>query len=178
MPRRTFKPKDLAPLRRITEQVLEKEPDAAVVVSAAAPFKRRIPKAPHEARVQMKLPVDLRSKDEPQGVPLHAIAREARKEAPGLSGISVTPGGVSLKFKKEPSAEERGRIEALLNDSNRLEGLRPPPTVRPLRPGLTGPTAPGEEIPSALHDPEASDTEWLGAFRQWAMTHLVPPPQE
>jgi hypothetical protein len=173
MPRRIFTARDLAPLREATRRILEREPDAVLVAAAARPFKRRIPTAVHEERTEVRLPVDVETSTNPEGVPLHEIAKAVREEVPGLTGVSMTPGGLSLKFVKAPTAAQRRKIDALLADKARLEDLKPtlgrvvePP---PARPGTVD-----DELLRVLRDPEATDAAWLRAFRAYATAHLIP----
>lgn len=187
MPRRTFTARDLKPFRKAAEKILEEEPDAALVASAARPFKRRIRKPEHVERRRERLPVEIRSKDRPDGVPLQAIAREARKEVPSLRGISARGGGVSLKFERPPSEEERKKLDSLFSDTSRLEGLGSPPVraraaeamaARPAEAMAVRPAELQRDPEEVLHDPESSDAAWLRAFRRYAMENLVEPPSD
>jgi hypothetical protein len=181
MPRRIFTARDLAPLREITQKIVEREPDAAVVAAAASPFKRRIPTAEHEERTEVRLPVDVEASTSPEGVPLHEIAKAVQKEFPGVTGVSVTPGGVSLKFDKKPTAAQRRKIDTLLSDKARLEELKPafsvpaPAAEAALR---AAPARAEDDLVRVLRDPETSDAAWLRAFRAYAVTHLVEAPEE
>lgn len=169
MPRRIFTERDLAPLRAVTREVIEREPDAAVVAAAAAPIKRRIPQPGFEQRTDARLPVELERAANPDGVPLHEVAQELRKDVPVLEGISATPGGLSLKFSRPPTAAQRRKIDALLSDRARLEGLKPAVPVRePVSPEL-----PRDDLLRALRDPQTTDAAWLRAFRAYALEHLI-----
>jgi hypothetical protein len=180
MPRRIFTTRDLAPLREITQRIIEREPDAAVVAAAASPFKRRIPTAEHEERTEVRLPVDVAASTTPEGVPLHEIAKAVQKEFPGVTGVSVTPGGVSLKFDKKPTAAQRRKIDSLLSDKARLEELKPAfETPGPAAAALgAAPARAEDDLVRVLRDPETSDAAWLRAFRAYAVTHLVEAPEE
>jgi hypothetical protein len=170
MPRRIFTERDLSPLRAVTRQVLEREPDAAVVAAAAAPIKRRIPRPGFEQRTDVRLPVELERSANPDGVPLHEVAQELRKDVPGLEGVSATPGGLSLKFSKPPTAAQMRKIDALLSDRARLESLKPAVPVRgPVEPAALA----GDDVLRALRDPQTTDAAWLRAFRAYALEHLI-----
>lgn len=176
MPRRIFTPKDLKPLRRLTERVVEKQPDAALVAQAAQPFKRRIPKARHEELTEVRLPVEVETSTRPGGVPLHEIASAVRKEFPGVKGVSVTPGGLRLKFDKAPTAAERRKIDGLLGDRERLEAMKPVVREAPARgaeAALEAEAVPTEELEKVLRAPETSDTAWLRAFRSYTVKNLA-----
>ena len=171
MPRRVFTARDLAPLRRVTERILEREPDAAVVAAAAAPIKRRIPKAAFETRIEARLPVELERATSREGVPLNAIALELRKEVPAVTAVAATPGGLSLKFERPPTPAQQRKIEALLADRERLERLKPQ-----VGGGLGASRARArsdDELLQVLQDPQTSDAAWLRAFRQYALAHLI-----
>ena len=171
MPRRIFTARDLAPLRQATQRILEREPDAALVATAARPFKRRIPTAAHEERTTVRLPVDLETSTTPGGVPLNEIAKAVQNEVPGITAVSATPAGLALKFERKPTAAQRRKIDALLSDRVRLEELKPvtvPPVVRPAEPVEP-------DVLSVLRDPKTTDAAWLKAFRSYATAHLIPP---
>ena len=175
MPRRKFTARDLAPLAKITEKVLKREPDAALVASAAGPFKRHIPKPRHTERIDVRLPVDIETSVHPGGVPLHQIGEAVRKEFSGVSGLSVTPGGVSIKFDREPTAGQRRRIESLLSDPQRLAALAP--SVREVSEAPEVDRLPDETVLSVLHDPETSDAAWLRAFRAHSLKQMIQRPE-
>jgi len=174
MPRRIFTTEDLAPLRAVAQQILEREPDAALVAAAAEPIKRRIPTAAHEELAEVRLPVDIATSASPEGVPLHEIAKAVQEEVPNVTGLAVTPQGLSLKFDTPPTAAQQRKIAALLGDKARLQQLAP---------GIGAPAAPrgvpasDEELLAVLRDPQTSDAAWLRAFRSWAGAHLLEPPK-
>ena len=174
MPRRIFTARDLLPLRTATQRILEREPDAALVAAAARPFKRRIPTAEHMERTEVRLPVDIETSTSPRGVPLHEIAKAVQDEVPAVTGVSVTPGGLSLKFEKPPTAAQRRKLDALLSSKTRLERLKPALGPAPDAAGARPATA-DDELLGALRDPQTSDAAWLRAFRTYATMHLIPP---
>lgn len=173
MARRKFTAKDLAPLRKLTARVVEKQPDAAIVAQAAQPFKRKIPTARLEERLEVALPVEIETSTNPGGVPVHEIAQALRKDFPGLRGLSVTPGGVTLKLDKAPTAAQRRKVEGLLADRTRLEALKP--VVREAAaPGeAVGASVPKEELERVLAAPDTSDTTWIKAFRKYAVENDI-----
>lgn len=170
MPRRTFTARDIRPLRRATERVLKTEPDAALVAAAAGPFKRKLPKSKVAIRSEVRLPVEVESSSRPEGVPLSSIADELRKEVPEVTGVSVTPGGVTLKFLREPTEAQRRKAQEILADAPRLQKLRPVIRSRgaPLARGLGD-----DDVLRILKDPQTSDAAWLKAFRRYAVDHLL-----
>jgi hypothetical protein len=173
MPRRIFTARDLAALRASTQRILEREPDAALVAAAARPFKRRIPTPEHEERTAVRLPVDVETSTTPGGVPLNEIAKAVQDEVPGVTGISATPGGLTLKFAREPTAAQRRKLDTLLADKTRLEELKPvlgAPALRPVEPA-----AADDESLRVLRDPKATNAAWLTAFRSYATAHLLGP---
>jgi hypothetical protein len=159
--------RDLTGLRAATRRVLEREPDAALVAAAAAPIKRRIPRPGHEERAMVRLPVQIEGSATPGGVPLHAIAKALRAEVPGVTGVSATPAGLSVKFAKRPTAAQRRKLEALLKDRERLERLKP--GADDDQSSADGDAA----LVQALRDPQTSDAAWLRAFRRYAVAHLI-----
>jgi hypothetical protein len=174
MPRRIFTADDLAPLRAAAQEIIEREPDAALVAAAAEPIKRRIPTAAHEQLAEVRLPVDVQSSTSPDGVPLHEIAKALQEEAPGVTGVALTPEGLSLKFDQPPTAAQQRRIEALLGDKTRLQDLVTTGGVVAAPRGARAPT--DDELHAALRDPQTTDAAWLRAFRSWATSNLLEPP--
>jgi hypothetical protein len=177
MPRRIFTPRDLEPVRKLLEN-----PAAAMIAGAAEPFKRRTPGPRHVETPDVTLPVEIQSRENPEGVPLHEIARVVGEEVAGVAAIAVKRGAISVRFERPPTAAERRRLEALLGDEQRLGrlpgglgaavgGRRPAPPARP-------PAAADPEVLRTLHDPQTSDSQWLKAFRRYAMARLVEPLEE
>lgn len=174
MPRRIFTEADLAPLREAAQQILEREPDAAVVAAAAQPIKRRIPTAPHEELTDVRLPVEVATSASPEGVPLHEIAKAVQDEVPSVTGLSVTPEGLTVKFSKPPTPAEQRRITALLSDRTRLEDLKP--AVAPMTAAFAAAAADDDELLRVLLDPQSTNAAWMRAFRTWAAARLFAPP--
>jgi hypothetical protein len=175
MPRRTFTTADLAPLREAVQQVLEREPDAAVVAAAAQPIKRRIPTAAHEQLTDVRLPDDVATSTSPGGVPLHEIAKAVQDEVPSVTGLSITPEGLSVKFATPPTPAQQRKITALLTDKTRLEGLLP--RVVPVTAAFAA-AGGDEQLLDVLRDPRSTNSAWMRAFRTWAAANLFPPAGE
>ena len=171
MPRRIFTADDLAPLRAAAQQVIEREPDAALVAAAAEPIKRRIPTAAHEELAEVRLPVDVQTSTSPDGVPLHEIAKALQEEAPDVTGVALTPEGLSLKFDKPPTAAQQRKIAALLGDKTRLQGLVTTGGVVAAPRGAA--PASDDQLLELLRDPQTTDAAWLRAFRTWAVAHVL-----
>jgi len=171
MPRRIFTADDLAPLRAAVQEIIEREPDAAVVASAAEPIKRSIPTAAHEELAEVRLPVEVQSSTNPDGVPLHEIALAVQEEAPNVTGVALTPEGLTLKFDKPPTAAQQRQISALLGDKTRLQDLVTTGGVVAARRGA----ASDAQLLRVLRDPQTTDAAWLRAFRSWAASHLLAP---
>ena len=176
MPRRIFTADDLAPLRAAARELLEREPDAALVAAAAEPIKRRIPTAAHEQLSDVRLPVDIATSTSPEGVPLHEIAKAVQEEAPNITGLAVTPKGLTLKFDRPPTAAQRRKIDALLGDRARLQRLAVVETAA--APVRAAAPATEDQLLEALRDPQTTDAAWLRAFRAWAAAHLLEPSPE
>src|SRR3954463_16404547 len=173
MPRRIFTTDDLAPLRAVAQQILEREPDAALVAAAAEPIKRRIPTAAHEELAGGRLPGGIATRAGPGGVPLHEIAKAVQEEVPNVTGLAVTPQGLSLKFDKPPTPAQQQRISALLGDKARLQQLAPPVGIVAAPRGAA--PASDEDLLGVLRDPQTTDAAWLRAFRSWAVANLLEP---
>lgn len=161
MGRYVFKAKDLEPLRTWLDQPLARQ-----VLEAAVPVKRYEPgrQLTEEA---IELPVRIQSREEPGGVPLHAILRAVKAEAPTVVGLTVRGDKVFLKHGAKPKAAEREKALKLLRDPKKLTALSQPP-VKP-------PPAKGEDLEKLLLNEGTPDAEWLRAFRRYAVANLIKP---
>jgi len=115
---------------------------------------------------QMALPVPVRGRDEPDGVPLEAILAAAQEIAPTVQGAAVRGSELELVHTSEPTAEQRDALAGLLGDGDRLRALD---TAGP-EPALAG-----DALRNVLLDAGTPDAEWLRAFRRWAVSELIRP---
>jgi hypothetical protein len=159
MARYRFTTRDLAPLRGLLDA-----PFAREVFDAAIPIKRF---GGVRQREEVELPVAVQSRDQPDGVPLHEILKAVQAEVPGVSGIAVREGKAVLTHKAPLTAAQRSKIGRVLKDRRRLTALRPPR-------GSDLAAADPEALRKVLLDDATPDAEWLRAFRQYAMTALIP----
>ena len=100
------------------------------------------------------------------GVPLPEILKAVQAEVPGVTGIAVRRGKTVLTNEAPLTAEQKRKIDRLLRDRRRLIALRP-----------AGGADLATEDPGALRkvllDQGTPDTEWLRAFRRYAVAELI-----
>ena len=164
MARYVFTERDLAPLRRILDTTVGRQ-----FLAAAIPIKRASRRAGRVEEVQPGPPVEIMTREKPDGVPLHEILRVAREKVPGVEAMALTGGQISITYAEGTSPADREKIDKLLADRATLEALRPataPVQPRPVRP----------EIDRVVRNPATPDAEWLRAFRTYATERLLEPP--
>lgn len=180
MARHVFTAKDLEPLLGFLNTPLARD-----ALARAVPI-RRIGTPAGEVEI-IELPVPVRSRDEPDGVPLAVLMESVRRLTPDVTGLSVQDGVLRVTHGRPPTAAQRTRLHRLLGDANQLRRLVPaPPSPLPSplpTPLPTPPPAPLPRPPQAeavsdeerLRDEALSDEEWLRAFRRYAVDHLIGP---
>ena len=159
MARYRFTLRDLAPLRGLLDA-----PFAREVLDATIPIKRF---GGARQREEVELSVEVQSREQPDGVPLHEILKAVQAEVPGVSGIAVRQGRAVLTHEAPLTAEQRRKIGRLLRDRRRLMALR-----APSRSDLAAKDL--EELRKVLLDAATPDAEWLRAFRRYAVANLIP----
>ena len=156
MGRYIFKPKDLEPLRPFLDLPLARE-----VIDAAVPVKRF---GGIQVEEEVTIPVEVLSRDNPDGVPLDAILAEVQKKTPTVMGIAVRGGKVFVTHGDRPKPEDREKLHGLLRDRPALLKLR----RRPFQA-----ERPEAELERILRDESTPDGEWMRAFRQYAVRTLL-----
>jgi len=107
---------------------------------------------------QLPLPVTVRGRGAPDGVPLEEILAAAKAAASTVEGLVVRDGELTVVHSAEPDAGQRERLDRLFADRGGLLALGR--AVR--RTSLT-----------VLLDEATPDALWLKAFRQWAVSELL-----
>lgn len=160
MSRYKFTAADLKSLRPILEGPLVRR-----ALAAAVPVKRF--EAPARHVDVLDLPVAVRSRDQPDGVPLEDILAAVKAESPTVRGLAVRGGAVVVIHDKAPPAAAQKRLRALLGDRQKLIDLR----------RLTPVAAAGGagDLRRVLLDDATPDAEWLQAFRRYAVEQLIEP---
>jgi hypothetical protein len=134
---------------------------ARALLAAGGPIGR-----PARQVQRVALPVPVRGRDEPDGVPLEAILAATRDIASTVQGAAVRGSELELVHSSEPTTEQRDALASLLGDEDRLRALG---TAQP-EPALAG-----ETLRDVLLDAGTPDAEWLRAFRRWAVSELIQP---
>jgi hypothetical protein len=158
MSRYKFTARDLEPLRTILQG-----PVVARALAAAVPIKHFEAPARHVEVVE--LPVTVRSRDQPDGVPLEEILAAAKAESPTVRGLAVRGGALVVIHDKAPPQAARKRLRSLLGDREKLISLQP---VHPI-------AAPDDAdgLRRVLRDEATPDADWLRAFRRYAVERLI-----
>jgi hypothetical protein len=159
MGRDAFTENDLAAARALLPTAL-----AGQALAAAAPIKRAGDRPTHRT-TPIELAVEVASRSNPDGVPLHAILEAVKEEVPAATGLAVRGAMVVAAFDAEPSEADSQRVAALLGDSTRLLALRQAPAERD---GLDL-----RELTDKLLDDATPDQEWIQAFRRFAVQRLI-----
>jgi hypothetical protein len=133
----------------------------------ATPAAARIPVATpvpvvdpdrHVERLPLAVPID-----GPDGVGLGDILAAARSVAPAVRGVAVRGRALTVISDRPPQPAERDALTTLLADGTRLTRL-----------ARSAPAVKAPDLTRVLLDDATGDQEWLRAFRQYAVTHLIP----
>ncbi|HEX7837470.1 MAG TPA: hypothetical protein VF469_08405 [Kofleriaceae bacterium] len=160
MPRYTFKPEDLLPLRNLLGR-----PDAQRILSRAIPVKVFDP-PPAAVDVALDpLPVKLRTRNNPDGVPLGGVNTLVKERVPEVRSITVRDGAVLVSWTKAPTADMRAKLKAVLADKKAFEDMQsktrdPPPMT-------------DDELRTKLLANQTPDDEWLRSFRRYQVAKLA-----
>ncbi|TAK02326.1 MAG: hypothetical protein EPO39_13465 [Candidatus Manganitrophaceae bacterium] len=155
-----FTKKDLEPLRPFIEHPISRQ-----LLEGVVPIKKVNARPIHVERAEVELPIEVQSREAPDGVPLSEVLKAVQEKVPGVKGLAVRQGQVSITFEEEPSRADRTKIERLLSNRKGLEELkRPPQTLMP-----EGPAA----LERLLKNSDTPDAEWLRAFRAYAVQNLI-----
>jgi hypothetical protein len=120
--------------------------------------------APARHVQQLPLPVTVRGRDAPDGVPLEEILAAAKAASSTVEGLVVRGDELTVIHGEQPTADQRDRLDRLLGDQEGLLALD--------RPAQREPT-PAGALRAALLSADTPDADWLRAFRQWAVAELL-----
>jgi hypothetical protein len=162
MPRYRFTSKDLQGLAPLLEHPVVKEG-----LKHVRPVKHFAP-ARRVNKLQ-SLPVRVRSRDAPDGVPLDKILKAVQAEVAGVTSIVVKLGRVVVKRTGPRDEAADLKIRQFLMDKKKLELLKSPrsPVEDAVESGRR------VDLERALVESETSDSDWLVAFRAYAVKHLI-----
>jgi hypothetical protein len=160
MSRYKFTARDLEPLRSFLQGPL-----VARVLAAAVPIKHFEP--PTRQLEVVELPVEVRSRDQPDGVPLQDILAAAKAASPTVQGLVVRGDAVVVIHGGAPAPQARKRLRDLLGDRQKLIELRGP--VPPVA------ADDGGDLRRVLLDDATPDDEWMRTFRRYAVQRLIEP---
>jgi hypothetical protein len=161
MSRYKFTARDLEPLRTFLQG-----PMVARVLAASVPIKHFEPPARQVEVVE--LPVAVRSRDQPDGVPLQDILAAAKAASPTVQGLAVRGGTMVVIHGSAPAPQARKKLRDLLGDRQKLTELRAPPTP------VAAPAG-ADDLRRVLLDDATPDDEWMRAFRRYAVQRLIEP---
>ncbi|MFY9223271.1 MAG: hypothetical protein WAQ98_11405 [Blastocatellia bacterium] len=161
-----FTKKDLKPLRPFLDN-----PVGQQLIRGVVPIKKVTGPARHVELAEAELSVEVQSRETPEGVPLSEVLKAVQEKVPGVKGLAVRQGRVSITYEEEPSRADRTKIERILSNRKSLEDLKRP------APGPIGIRTMAAEGPAALErvlkNAETPDAEWLRAFRAYAVQNLI-----
>ena len=162
MPRYLFKIEDLAPLSTILAR-----PETQRLLARAIPVKRYDPPPGAIDVILDRLPVKLRTRDNPDGVPLGDVNALLKERVPGVRSMFVRDNAVLVEWTQKPTDADRAKLRALIADTNAFQALqdkvtRPPPLS-------------DDEIKTKLLSSKTSDAEWLRTFRSFQTTQMTKP---
>lgn len=163
MPRYEFTPHDLQRLSGLLSAPLVKD-----ALAASVPV-RKIERPGGPERDTVELPVEIRTREDPNGVPLADVLAELQKESPSVTGVAVKGSRLIVTHGRVPSKTERKRFDALVENPQKFR-QRLEPRIR----GAKGEReASADDLVRVLRDDKTPDDEWLRAFRRYAVEHLV-----
>ena len=164
MPRYEFTPHDLQRLSGLLSAPLVKE-----ALSASVPVRKIAPPGGPE-RDDVELPVEIRTREDPEGVPLSDVLAELQKESPSVTGVAVKGSRLIVTHGRLPTKAERKRFDALVDNPKKFR-QRLEPRIRGRE--AAGRTDSAEDLVRVLRDDSTPDDEWLRAFRRYAVEHLI-----
>jgi hypothetical protein len=160
VPRYMFKAEDLAPLRRVIER-----PELQRILSRAVPVKQFAPVPKAVDVVVERLPIRVRTRANPQGVPLGEVNALVKKRVPGVASVLVRDGSLLVSWKEPPTEEMRDRLSKALTDREAFKKIQD---------RLEKPPAPSEEVlKQKLLAATTTDDEWLRTFRTYQTKKLA-----
>src|SRR5262245_57467931 len=109
---------DLAPLRRLIDR-----PDVQRITARIVPVKRFSP-APKAVETAVEpLPIPLRTRENPDGVPLGEVNALVKKRVPGVNSIIVRDHSVVVTWAEKPTDEMRAKLKAALTDEQAFQSI-------------------------------------------------------
>lgn len=165
MGRYVFTGRDLEPLRPILE-----EPVIAQALAAAVMIKQFQARGTRQDEVE--LPVPVRSRDQPDGVPLDRILEAAKAASSTVQGLAMRGGTAIVIHDGTPTAQQQKRLRQLLGSQEKLNELNEP---SPPPPAAGAPEGAGD-LKQLLLDQATPDAEWIRAFRRYAVEQLIQSP--
>ena len=160
MPRYVFTMEDLAPLTRVLGR-----PDVRRIAARAIPVKQ-FGAAPTSVEwVVDPLPIRVRTRDNPTGVPLGDVNDLVKSRVPGVRAVIVRDGSVLVTWDTSPTDEMRAQVKGALTDRAAFQAIQ--------ERALERPQVGEEDLRAKLLAPSTSDDEWLRAFRRYHTAKLA-----
>lgn len=160
MPRHTFTDLDFAPLRSFLAQ-----PAAQKLLASAVPVKLFGPGPGHAEDTGISPPVDIRTREAPQGVPLEHVLTALQTQVPSVHGLVLRNGTLQVSATQPLSSDDREKVARLLTNRGTLAALNVPAA------SVAAP--PSGDLVQKLLNADTADADWMKAFRQYAVTNLV-----
>jgi hypothetical protein len=133
-------------------------PLALQVLASAVPVKQPAAAVSSDATTLSQiLPVQVESRGQTEGVPLHNMLAVLQEQVPAVASLSVRDNSVSVATTAPLSGDEREKVRAFFANQAALTALKAPPD----------PTI------ATLTNAATSDQDWLKAFRTYAVKNLI-----
>jgi hypothetical protein len=160
VPRYKFRLEDLAPLKSVLSR-----PEVQRILSRAVPVKLIQPAPADVEAVIDPLPIKLRTRENPGGVPLAEVNALVKQRVPGVSSVIVRDGSVLVAWERPPTPEMRAKVKTALTDRKAFQAiqdkvLEPPPSSQ-------------AELKAKLCSATTADDEWLRTFRRYYAATLA-----
>jgi hypothetical protein len=131
-------------------------PLAMQVLASAVPVKQPAVSSDATSLSQI-LPVQVESRGQTEGVPLHTMLAALQGQVPAVASLSVRDNSVSVATSAPLSGDEREKVRAFFANQAALTALKAPP----------------DPVIATLTNAATSDQDWLKAFRTYAVKNLV-----
>jgi len=132
-------------------------PLAMQVLTSAVPVKQPAAVSPEAPLLSQVLPVQVQTREQTEGVPLHTMLAALQGQVPAVASLSVRDDSVSVGTSAALSRDEREKVRAFFANQTALAALKTPP----------------DPVIASLTNAATSDQDWLKAFRTYAVKNLI-----
>src|SRR6185436_9523561 len=94
-------------------------------LKAVRPVKQFAVAPTHVEELTEPLPVDIQSRENPEGIPLDKILTAVQEKVPSVNSIVVKNNQVFVTSAGKPSSADAAKVTKILSDKKTLENLQP-----------------------------------------------------